>query len=86
MSQEQINKALEVAPWLKDAVFENASIIVQNDMVIWKSGTWKGGTWEKGTWENGIWENGIWENGTWEKGIWKNGVSSDKQHMSKVSK
>lgn len=63
--------------WLIDSEFEDASLEIKKNTIIWHSGTYYSGTWHYGIFKNGcfygIWENGIFEDGTF-KGTWKSGI------------
>lgn len=89
MTSQDIQRVIQIAPWLLKAKIKNADILIKNGVIFWRSGTWlsgewkngvwwsgtwAGGTWLSGTWKNGLWKGGTWKNGTWENGNWENGT------------
>jgi hypothetical protein len=67
--------------WLIDGEFENATIELKNNTILWDDGTWLNGNWKYGIWLggtfHGVWENGIFEDGVF-KGEWESGIDNTK--------
>lgn len=78
-NETQINTILEKEKmfWLIDSEFENASLEIIKNTLIWNNGTYYSGNWHYGIFKNGefngTWENGIFENGNF-RGKWIDGI------------
>ena len=64
--------------WIDDAEKKDANYkIINDDKVIWYSGTWNHGTWNDGIWKDGTWSEGTWLGGEWKGGIWIGGYDKN---------
>jgi hypothetical protein len=61
------------APWILEAVIEEAIIGKMGSDLIWYGGNWHDGTWRDGDWLGGIWKG----KGTWKSGNWRHDFSAD---------
>jgi uncharacterized protein YjbI with pentapeptide repeats len=70
--------------WLNNCEFEDATITVTNNTLIWENGTFYSGRWYYGIFKGGVFHgdflNGILEGGTF-KGKWFSGVNNTKKDM-----
>lgn len=70
-------------PWVLEAEISEAVLGLDDNGLVWYSGTWECGRWFGGTWYSGAWISGDWYNGNWySKTIKDNYISVDVDQKS----
>mgnify|MGYP000976604533 CR=1 FL=1 len=65
-------------PWILEAEISEAVLGLDDNGLVWYSGTWECGRWFGGTWYSGSWLSGDWYGGNWYSKTIKDNYSLDR--------